>query len=354
MALFIQIKILLNSIQYQDFTLQDITQPDPDRLKDILSAIINYVKFRDEMWKVFEPQVVHVEDVASEAQKLQDEVNELRNLRSSKGKWTMDKEVDVNRLEKELVNDENTIIELKKIAEELDKEVLNQKAIRSEYKKEMMDQQVVTLDLVNELDKLTMKLKYNDKEKQEHLKRLEETIKQSKLNIESSKKSYHINEQRYAKMGPILENIIKCLEYRQNITQLWKKEEKLQSILTDYKKKIANNEKNCEDIEAKTTHQRRLIGMIEAKMAHLKEQQEKKRESFKIHMSQQTEMIKKAEQGRSVTMEEVTKTKEIIRDLQQKIKNERHSLEEEINNINRLGRELTLAAEKAFSITSQK
>ncbi|CAO3611360.1 unnamed protein product [Cunninghamella echinulata] len=350
MALFIQIKILLNGIQYQDFTLQDITQPDPDRLRDILSAIINYVKFRDEMWKVFEPQVVHVEDVASEAQKLQDEVNKLKNLRLNKGKWTMDKEVDVHRLEKELARDDNTIKELQKIADELDKEVAHQKTIRSDYKKEMMDQQIITLDLVNELERLTEHLKYNDEEKKENLKRLEETIKQSRLNLDSSKKSFLVNEQKYSKMVPILENVFKCLEHRQNISKLWKNEEKSKAALAEYQKKITINEKKCEDIETKTTHQRRLIGMIEAKSSHLKEQLEKKRESFKIHMSEQTEMIKKAEEDRSVTMEEVLKTKEKIRELQEKIQNERRQLVEEVNSINELTKKLSLAAEKAFNI----
>lgn len=47
-------KQLLSEIRFRDITLRDLTDPAPHRLARILSALINYAKFREGSWETFE------------------------------------------------------------------------------------------------------------------------------------------------------------------------------------------------------------------------------------------------------------------------------------------------------------
>jgi kinetochore protein Nuf2 len=47
----------MNAVGILDFSIRDLIKPDPLRLKLILSATINFVKFREEQSAVFEKYV---------------------------------------------------------------------------------------------------------------------------------------------------------------------------------------------------------------------------------------------------------------------------------------------------------
>ncbi|KAJ3038898.1 kinetochore-associated Ndc80 complex subunit nuf2 [Rhizophlyctis rosea] len=54
MSFYRQLKKLINEVGVEDFSMIDILRPEGPRLRRILSAIINFVKFREERMQVFE------------------------------------------------------------------------------------------------------------------------------------------------------------------------------------------------------------------------------------------------------------------------------------------------------------
>jgi kinetochore protein Nuf2 len=47
----------MNVVGILDFSIRDLIKPDPTRVKAILSAIINFVKFREEQSNVLDKYV---------------------------------------------------------------------------------------------------------------------------------------------------------------------------------------------------------------------------------------------------------------------------------------------------------
>lgn len=77
MVLFRAADAMLQTCGVHDFTLLDLTRPDPQRTRRILSAVINYARFREEHLKECEPLVRICESNMEEVRKIEESNNHL-------------------------------------------------------------------------------------------------------------------------------------------------------------------------------------------------------------------------------------------------------------------------------------
>jgi kinetochore protein Nuf2 len=48
----------MTQVSVADFSIRDLIKPDPNRIKKILSAILNFAKFREEQLSVFDKHTI--------------------------------------------------------------------------------------------------------------------------------------------------------------------------------------------------------------------------------------------------------------------------------------------------------
>ncbi len=63
---------LMAEVGYNEFSIQDLIKPDPKRVRRILSAIINFAKFREERMSVYETFTQKTVSIALEGSRAND------------------------------------------------------------------------------------------------------------------------------------------------------------------------------------------------------------------------------------------------------------------------------------------
>lgn len=79
LVLFRAAYTMLQTCGVHDFTLMDLMRPEPQRIRRILSAVINYARFREEHLRECEPLVRICEGNMEEVRKVEDENDRLAN-----------------------------------------------------------------------------------------------------------------------------------------------------------------------------------------------------------------------------------------------------------------------------------
>lgn len=79
LVLFKAAQTMLHTCGVDDFTLMDLMRPEPQRIRRILSAVINYARFREEHLRECEPLVRICEGNMEEVRLVEDENNRMAN-----------------------------------------------------------------------------------------------------------------------------------------------------------------------------------------------------------------------------------------------------------------------------------
>lgn len=76
---FREVKDMMNAATLYDFTLQDITRPNPKRFRRQMSALVNFYRFRSDRIVEFEELVTGSEDLETKRNELEDDIDRQRS-----------------------------------------------------------------------------------------------------------------------------------------------------------------------------------------------------------------------------------------------------------------------------------
>ncbi|PWY98722.1 hypothetical protein BCV70DRAFT_201514 [Testicularia cyperi] len=76
---FREVKDMMNAATLYDFTLQDITRPNPKRFRRQMSALVNFYRFRSDRIAEFEELVTGSEDLENKRNELEDDIDRQRS-----------------------------------------------------------------------------------------------------------------------------------------------------------------------------------------------------------------------------------------------------------------------------------
>ncbi|ORX62237.1 hypothetical protein DM01DRAFT_1331690 [Hesseltinella vesiculosa] len=349
-SIYFQMQYLLLSIRYRDFVLTDVAAPTSTRLQHILSAIINYVKFRDDMWKVFHPLSSHAEDVVLESQKLADEVDELTQKLADQKLRLQQQEPDTRKLEEWIEKERDNAASLESLAKQYHFESNEKKMARKVAKTKLKEIQERAMALVEEIRKLKTRKDYDHQEAQTRLHELKEQIEQRQEAFDKEQTKTQRADKKGDKLGHITRQLQSCVSYGQNIVHVWTSQEQMRLDIADLDRKINECATKLKEIDTKCNMLRRQVALYEAKTQKIYDHLSKKRETLELHMTKKKLELQEANETAAATRLELNQSKEAVRQLQLKIENVQQDLELDVSRFNDLCKRLLMAADHALDI----
>ncbi|KAJ1962598.1 kinetochore-associated Ndc80 complex subunit nuf2, partial [Dimargaris xerosporica] len=122
---------LMREVGIDDFSLRDILKPEPGRVRKIISAVINFAKFREEQMVIYDKYVNQADELAQELEQLQNEQQELQDQISQAKHRRAQDEPQIQK-----TRDKNTALleEIKQCLGVQESLVSEVNGLRSEYK----------------------------------------------------------------------------------------------------------------------------------------------------------------------------------------------------------------------------
>ena len=322
-----------------DFTLMDIMRPEPQRIRRILSAVVNYARFREEnsvecerLVGISEVNIEKLKRKRADNDKLANQIQILRHRieaseDSERGRKTTLKQINVynHKLEHELKK-------MKKAQESLTLEHAKYKDEKNRLIEKLQDHNYLIIESNRELDKIKSyllsdpsiltrlidNLKMNLNEYQSNLSDLELKIK----NITSTVESFLLVEQGLKNLFRILEEILNDIAKEENSLD---KLNKCQDTLEQQNITLNNLERHIH-------HLTRQLSNMEEKMKRLRHQSNERSEQSKKKLSDLRESYDNLAKERNVKEHELYKKKEFISDLETKMNAERTNFQREMRN----------------------
>ena len=334
MVFYQHLYILMKEVGFPEFSLQDITKPEAKRVRRILSAIINFAKFREERLEVYEK-------FTSKASEYQTKLEDL-----------MIQNEDMTRRVEDLkvrrIQEEPLVAQARATNEGLTNELYDLKRIEGQTMAEYDRLKSEKAELTARLDNNSLLRQNTEREIQKIRSRIvhsPEKLKQQLLDMTSSLS----NEKQYLsekgkKSRELVAKIDILTQLESDVQSCIKLMEECDSELARVEtaqKKVTQNEENVEqkrlevrELSVRDTQLQRQLTNAEDKLARATRQLEAKREATRARMSKITEERKIVQEDRMQIDIEMDKKKALVESMQAKIFELREEVQSEVDSVN--------------------
>jgi kinetochore protein Nuf2 len=129
---------LMREVGIEDFGIKDLIKPEPPRFKVILSAVINFAKFREEQLAIYEELSRKSEDIRAERDRVMSRYQELTSQLSQWRKMRADEEPLLQKVKEQNNQTIHDLRELKREQTALTSVIEELKAKRQEYNEKLV------------------------------------------------------------------------------------------------------------------------------------------------------------------------------------------------------------------------
>jgi kinetochore protein Nuf2 len=334
MVFYQHLYILMKEVGFPEFSVQDIIKPDPKRVRRILSAIINFAKFREERLEVYEKFTAKASDYHT---KLEDLTIQHEDL---------SKRVENLRIRR--IHEEPLVAQARSVNEGLTNELYDLKRIEGQTMAEYDKLKVEKAELTSRLDNNSLMRQNTEREIQKVRARIvhsPEKLKQQLIDMTSSLS----NEKQYLsekgkKSRELVAKIDILTQLEADVQSCIKLMEECDSELIRVEtahKKVIQNEENVEqkrlevrELSVRDTQLQRQLANAEDKLARANRQLDAKREATRARMSKITEERKVVQEDRMQIDIEMDKKKALIESMYTKINELRQEVQAEVDSVN--------------------
>lgn len=289
LVLFRAAETMLQTCGIHDFTLMDLMRPEPQRTRRILSAVINYARFREEHLRECEPLVRICESNMEEVRRVEDANNLIStNIGILKDRLEDEENGQDGHRKSTLVqlNNYNSRLELKLKKLQRSQEILKHE--HGQYKEEkarlfekLEDNHYLIGESTNELEKLKSysmadptlinriveELRNNLSQHEEQLRITEEALRNKTRTVNSIQ---HVEDE--------LRNLIKIVQEISNDLRKLQDERDKMVKQTD---ELEHKKHSSEELEVLIQRMKRRLQKSEEKIVKLKQQAQERDENAK-------------------------------------------------------------------------
>ncbi|SGZ56397.1 CIC11C00000000727 [Sungouiella intermedia] len=289
LVLFRAAETMLQTCGIHDFTLMDLMRPEPQRTRRILSAVINYARFREEHLRECEPLVRICESNMEEVRRVEDANNLIStNIGILKDRLEDEENGQDGHRKSTLVqlNNYNSRLELKLKKLQRSQEILKHE--HGQYKEEkarlfekLEDNHYLIGESTNELEKLKSysmadpslinriveELRNNLSQHEEQLRTTEEALRNKTRTVNSIQ---HVEDE--------LRNLIKIVQEISNDLRKLQDERDKMVKQTD---ELEHKKHSSEELEVVIQRMKRRLQKSEEKIVKLKQQAQERDENAK-------------------------------------------------------------------------
>lgn len=306
-----------------DFIITDIIKPDPARLKRLLSAVVNFARFREE--HLYDNEHI-IQDNNVKFEKHADLLNENKKLKDNIDHLTHNNNKIKNNLDE--LNQHNTRVEselrnLKKVQESLTNEHMNYKTEKSRLIQALEDHNYLLLESKKDLEKMKNYIIESPEiiskiiaDMQNSLKDDQQTL--NDLELRSRKLTITIES-----FGIIQNDLKNCLKMVEELHADSNKENLNNNKLNQYKDLYEEKSLKLNELERKIQLLLRQVKNIEDKIMRTSELKDTRRTEYEEKMKQLHDSYANALTEHSVSEKDLQSKKNYIQSVQQNI----HELE---------------------------
>ncbi|KAI8581191.1 hypothetical protein K450DRAFT_233545 [Umbelopsis ramanniana AG] len=333
LLLYDRMSKLMLELGFADFNFRDITKPTHDRIVKILSALVNYARFREERLTTFEQISATGDEIAmkrANLEQIHDETSAKLNQLKEKAKAE-----EPETKAKEAENEEygRTLRDQKKNADSIHTQYQELKATQHHLRDEMQTKvyQIITLD--REIERLRIRADQNPERVRSANAKLTSSIEEESQAATENEATVRRLQAKIDTISAILEEVNACNRLLSDCEEGIKNYETLNRHNAINEEKIGKKELDMQELQNKEQYLTRMLNNLMQKMAKLEQQQEKKRESVQSDMNQ-------SQQEYSQTSSEVSKMQQQMSEIQasaelleQQINDIKTSLEVDVSNL---------------------
>ncbi|KAI9144568.1 Nuf2 family-domain-containing protein [Paraphysoderma sedebokerense] len=324
---------LMTEVGIDDFSLRDVLKPEPPRVRRILSAVINFAKFREEQMAIYDQYTQKSEEIVEQRQLLDQKHAEMTEQLSN--------------LQAQRASEEPAIKEATELNERLSNELQAKGKLQSDLvneveelkqqRNDLMDQMTNTQFLLNnckqECSKLKSRLVYSPEQLKQVIAEQNQNIHTEKSNIVNMEKKTRDLQQKLDFMNLIEGDVSQCIKLMDECQNELKRSQEESSKVFSEKELIDKKQAELRELTIKEQQLTRQLNTALDKMARLQKQQSMKREAAELKLAKLREEYNVIAVERSNVQMRIDENKRIVEDIEQKITDLKKHMDTELSNV---------------------
>jgi kinetochore protein Nuf2 len=334
MIFYRQLQVLMREVGFPQFSLQDITKPEPRRVQHCLSAIINFAKFREERLGVYEQFTTKAADYAEQHEQLSATHHDLSER--------------VELLRVQRVREEPLVAKAKQVNEGLTAELYDLKRVEgqtmAEYdqlkgiKAELTDHlhQVQTLRQNTERDvaKVKARIVHSPEQLKQGLRDMSIALKEERQRIADKKKLSHELVAKFDTFTQLERDLEACVRLMEECKAELQRVEAARTKLNQFEESVDGKRLEVRELSVRETQLQRQLTSSTERLQRVARQRDAKRDAQRARMARIEEELREMHDGRMQMDTEIDKKRAVTEAIRGKIDALREELNTEVNGIN--------------------
>eukprot|EP00937_MAST-01D_sp_MAST-1D-sp2_P004684 g4684.t1 len=331
LAFFRVVSKLMAVCDVQDFSLKDITEPDPKRFRRQLSGIINFVKFREDRLLMYTEQSKATDALTAELLKKKDELAELRErLNEEKSKAAAEADAheeldaDIERVEEEI----------ERLNQEQAKQKFEMKAMKKKRDDLRDEIQGVEFHMQNEkakIDVLERQVVHSPRRIKRDIEHIAAQLKQEKVDTADMQRQMRMMDAKMAMVEKALADASKVKAVMGEVEGEFHKVAAATQVVEERRMQLQTNGAELEEVASQRQAWQKQLHRLEEKAGRNAADNEMKAEAAKQALEAASAELaeEKAERAEIKAAAEATDAE--LRSVQQQIEDEREAAEVSVN-----------------------
>ncbi|KAG5519301.1 hypothetical protein PMAC_001926 [Pneumocystis sp. 'macacae'] len=324
---------LMTEVGIDDFSIRDLVKPEPIRVKKILSAVINFAKFREERMPVFETHAQKADSYISRNQNL---VFQNQNLSEQLKKLKIKQEDEVSLIKKSKeinIGLTNDLRELKKVQTTLTNEIDVLKREKAEIAERLTNNQFITVNTKQECMKLRSRIVHSPEKLKQLISDMGTSLASEKSSIASLERKSRELQNKIDVIGIVEQDILNCIKLMEECEIEIARVEEASRKVAKHQEMVDQKELEVREVEIKDQQLNRQLANAEDKLARIQRSAEAKRETAQKKMAEIRKEYNIITVERAERAHEMDRKRAMIESTEKKISELRSHIESEVNSV---------------------
>ncbi|KAJ8098365.1 Nuf2 family-domain-containing protein [Lipomyces tetrasporus] len=313
-----------------DLSMADFMRPEPQRLRRLLSAVVNFARFREEHMGVCEDLIQRSEETSLATERayqdvlmFSERVHELRIQKEEEAPKIKETQEHNRQVEAELRR-------LKKVQEQYVAEHEAYKRDKQRLVSKLEDQNFLTVQMRKECEKLRPYVLDAPSTLRRINDEMSDSVQTGKTSIEKLEKRLRALEVTIESFKTLEQDISACFKIMEETENELAKQDEASRQLARLMELHDQRQIEVHEVERKSTQLKRQLANAEERIQRLQEQRLQKREGVQKKTQELKEAYAALVAERSVVTQEMEKKKALIANVEKKQLDLREQLEGEI------------------------
>lgn len=310
---------LMEDVMVPEFSLNDLIRPEPGRTRMILSALINFARFREEKLVLF-----------GELSKKSEEYNATRNELLEKNSVMTD---DINAIRLQRTEEQPEVDHLKKIVDQLSTELKQLKAAgdgvnsevarlkqeKSELQKNVENSEILLTHTKQDIVRLRSLIVKNPEQLKQTIHDLGVSVSQTRASMEEKESVAREMESKTKQLAEVENDLAECIKTLEECEKEYKKLQDAEQLVAKQKDALARKQAELREASLKEQSLRRQQANVEDKLQRMQSQLLSKQDSMESRLNDLREEWKKVGAEHMAAQEAIEKYNQEISEQKAKV-----------------------------------